>query len=96
MNAYLKEDYYDAFPKLVNWLEDNKKIQSKFCSIRDSLSHKSLDRAKKRVESEFPNEFECEGNIFKRQSEKNRKSIEKYLPELLEQARKAFYDLLNN
>lgn len=86
-------DMFNGFPKLINWLDDNDgKGSSKFCSIRDSCDHGTLDknRAIKKVNEIFPDEFEFEDDILKRNSQKNIKSMKKYLPEVLEHIKKVF------
>lgn len=48
-----KDDMFNAFPKLVNWLDDNdSKGSSRFCSIRDSCDHGTLDEHKAIKKSE--------------------------------------------
>jgi len=90
----LRKGYiFNAFPKLINWLDDNdKKGSSKFCCIRDASSHGKLDddRALKTIYEKFPDEFEIEDNILKRNSEKNKERLNHYLPEVLEQVRCIF------
>ena len=86
-------DMFNGFPKLINWLDDNDgKGSSKFCSIRDSCDHGRLDkeRAIRKVNETFPDEFEFEDDILKRNSQKNIKSMKKYLPEVLEHIKKVF------
>ena len=86
-------DMFNGFPKLINWLDDNDgKGSSKFCSIRDSCDHGILDknRAIKIVNETFPDEFEFEDDILKRNSQKNIKSMKKHLPEVLEHIKKVF------
>ena len=86
-------DMFNGFPKLINWLDDNDgKGSSRFCCIRDSCDHGILDknRAIKKANDLFPEEFEFEDNVLKRDSQKNVKSMKKYLPEVLEQIREVF------
>ena len=86
-------DMFNAFPKLVNWLDDNDgKGSSRFCSIRDSCDHGILDkqRAIKNVNNDFPNEFEFEDDTLKRNSEKNIESMKKHMPEVLNHIKKVF------
>ncbi|MCH8915921.1 MAG: hypothetical protein IIA82_08785 [Thaumarchaeota archaeon] len=84
---------FNAFPKLVNWLDDNdRKGSSRFCCIRDASSHGKLDanRALKAINEKFPDEFEIEDNILKRNSEKNKEKLNHYLSEVLEHVRHIF------
>ena len=75
---------FNGFPKLVNWLDENDhKGASRFCKIRDVCSHGVTDGAILKVNHDFPNEFEFEDNILKRDSFKNEQSIRKHLPEIL-------------
>ena len=86
-------DIFNGFPKLINWLDDNDgKGSSKFCCIRDSCEHGILDknRAIKKVNETFPDEFEFEDDILKRNSQKNISSMKKHLPEVLEHIKKVF------
>jgi|CXWL01.1.fsa_nt_gi acyl carrier protein len=91
LNELGKKDFFNAFPKLINWLDDNDaKGSSRFCSIRDSCDHGKLDRAIKNVNDKFPDEFEFEDNILKRDSLKNITSMEKYIPEVLDHIKRIF------
>lgn len=84
-------DMFNGFPKLINWLDENdSKGSSRFCSIRDCCSHGKLDIAMKKVNETFPDEFEFEDDILKRDSRKNLMSMKKYLPEVLEHIKKVF------
>jgi len=86
-------DMFNAFPKLINWLDDNDgKGSSRFCSIRDSCEHGILDkdRALKNVNEKFPGEFEFEDATLKRNSQKNIISMKKYLPEVLNHIKRIF------
>jgi len=84
-------DMFNGFPKLINWLDENdSKGSSRFCSIRDCCSHGKLDKAMKMVNETFPDEFEFEDDILKRDSRKNVMSMKKYLPEVLEHIKKVF------
>ncbi len=86
-------DMFNGFPKLINWLDDNDgKGSSKFCSIRDSCDHGRLDKARaiKKVNETFPDEFEFEDDILKRNSRKNIQSMKKHVPEVLEHVKKVF------
>jgi len=88
-----REDIFNAFPKLINWLDDNdSKGSSRFCSIRDSCDHGTLDkhRAIKNVNDKFPNEFEFEDDTLKRDSPKNIISMKKHLPEVLNHIKLVF------
>lgn len=84
-------DMFNGFPKLINWLDDiNGKPSSRFCKIRDVCSHGVTDDAILKVNEEFPGEFQFEDKIFRRNSQKNIKSMKKYLPEIIEQIRDIF------
>lgn len=88
-----KGDIFNAFPKLINWLDDNDgKGTSRFCSIRDACDHGVLDasRALKKINETFPEEFEIEDNVLKRDSRKNIEQIRRYLPEVLEHVKRVF------
>jgi len=93
LNELQAYEMFNAFPKLINWLDDNDgKGSSRFCSIRDSCEHGTLDkqRALKKVNEKFPGEFEFEDDILKRNSQKNIISMEKYLPEVLDHIKRIF------
>ena len=93
LNELRNEDLFNAFPKLINWLDDNDgKGSSRFCSIRDSCDHGILDktRAIKKVNDAFPGEFEFEDDTLKRDSEKNKESMKKHLPEVLNHIKRVF------
>ena len=84
---------FNAFPKLINWLDDNAgKGSSRFCAIRDSCDHGTLDkhRAIKNVNDSFPGEFEFEDDALKRDSQKNIKSMKKHMPEVLDHIKQVF------
>lgn len=86
-------DMFNAFPKLINWIDDNDgKGSSRFCCIRDSCDHGVLDkdRAMKQVNDRFPGEFEFEDDVLKRDSAKNKESMQKHLPEVLEHIKQVF------
>lgn len=86
-------DMFNAFPKLINWLDENDhKGASRFCSIRDSCDHGTLEkyRAIKKVNDTFPDEFEFEDDILKRDSEKNKESMKKHLPEVMNHIKHVF------
>lgn len=86
-------DMFNAFPKLINWLDDNDgKGSSRFCSLRDSCDHGILDkhRAIKNVNEMFPGEFEFEDDTLKRDSPKNLESLKNHLPEVLEHIKRVF------
>lgn len=86
-------DLFNAFPKLINWLDDNDhKGSSRFCSIRDSCDHGTLDktRAIKNVNEGFPGEFEFEDDTLKRDSDKNKEAMKKHLPEVLNHIKQVF------
>jgi len=88
-----KDDIFNAFPKLINWLDENESIgTSKFCPIRDACNHGALDddRALKKIDEKFPGQFEIEDNVLKRDSQKNKDQLKKYLPEVLEHVRRVF------
>jgi len=88
-----KGDIFNAFPKIINWLDDNdSKGSSRFCSIRDASSHGKLDsdRALKIINEKFPDEFEIEDNILKRNSQKNKDRMHHYLPEVLDHVKRIF------
>jgi len=88
-----KGDIFNSFPKLINWLDDNDtKGSSRFCCIRDASSHGALevDRALKSINKKFPNEFEIEDNILKRNSQKNKDRMNYYLPEVLDHVKRIF------
>lgn len=95
MNEYEQQNWFDAFPKLVNWLEENHTVQTEFCSLRNCCSHKRpKDRAK--VEKRYPGEFEFDGEgILKRKSSINIRSFQKYLPGLATSAREAYVKMIN-
>ena len=85
------EDLFNAFPKLINWLDDNDgKGSSRFCYIRDSCDHGVLDRTIQNVNYKFPDEFEFEDNTLKRNSPKNIASMKKYIPEVLTHVKQVF------
>lgn len=93
LNELQKGDVFNAFPKLINWLDDNEgKGTSRFCPIRDACDHGVLDasRALKQINEKFPQEFEIEDNVLKRNSSKNIERIKYYLPEVLEHVKKVF------
>lgn len=82
---------FNAFPKLINWLDENDgKGSSRFCAIRDSCDHGTLDRAIKKVNDSFPGEFEFEEDILKRDSQKNIQSMKKHMPEVLDHVKQVF------
>lgn len=84
-------DLFNGFSHLINWLDENDgKGSSRFCSIRDVCSHVRTDKAYLKVDELFPGEFEFEDRIFKRNSQKNIKSMNKHLPEVLEHVKKIF------
>jgi len=86
-------DMFNAFPKLINWLDDNDgKGSSRFCAIRDSCDHGTLEkhRAIKKVNDSFPGEFEFEDDTLKRDSQKNIKSMKKHMPEVLDHVKQVF------
>ena len=85
-------DMFNAFPKLINWLDDNDgKGSSRFCAIRDSCDHGTLDkhRAIKNVNDSFPDEIEFEDDTLKRDSQKNITSMKKHMPEVLDHVNKS-------
>jgi len=82
---------FNAFPKLINWLDENDgKGSSRFCAIRDSCDHGTLDKAMKKVNTNFPGEFEFEEDILKRDSQKNIQSMKKHMPEVLDHVKQVF------
>jgi len=86
-------DMFNAFPKLINWLDDNDgKGSSRFCYVRDSCDHGILDkhRAIKNVNDNFPGEFEFEDDTLKRNSQMNIESMKRHLPEVLEHIKRVF------
>lgn len=86
-------DMFNAFPDLINWLDDNDgKGSSRFCCIRDSCDHGTLDqdRAIKNTNDRFPGEFEFEDDALKRDSSKNMDSMKRYLPEVLDHIKEVF------
>lgn len=88
-----RDDMFNAFPKLINWLDDNDgKGSSRFCCIRDSCDHGKLDpnRAMKNTNDMFPGEFEFEDNILKRDSQMNKDSMKIHLPEVLDHIKQVF------
>ena len=88
-----REDMFNAFPKLINWLDDNDgKGSSRFCCIRDSCDHGRLDqnRAMKNTNDRFPSEFEFEDYILKRDSKMNKDSMQRHLPEVLDHIKRVF------
>lgn len=94
------EDNHDrnivsAFSKLANFLEGTE-TGKKFKPIRDALSHEIVDTAQEKVEKQFPNEFEFDGKRFKRSSEKNKSSLRKYWPELLDASKTKFFELVGD
>jgi hypothetical protein len=95
LNLYQEGKVFESFPKLVNWLEDNQKIQTRFCPIRNCLSHKTVE-SRNRVEEKFPNEFEFdEDGIFKRTSSKNHHNLKRYLPELIKATKTEYINIIN-
>lgn len=86
-------DMFNAFPKLINWLDDNDgKGSSRFCYIRDSCDHGRLDpnRAIRNLNTDFPGEFEFEDDALKRDSSKNIDSMKRYLLEVLNHIKRVF------
>lgn len=96
LEDYEHKKIFDAFPKLVNYCDD-KPAGNKFRSLRDCLSHKEVQGARPIVENAFPNEFEFNGDEFLREeSEKNRKGLERYWPEILLEAQNKFFEMVKN
>lgn len=86
-----KGEMFNAFPKLINWLDDNDgKGSSRFCAIRDSCDHGTLNKAIKNVNEKFPDEFEFEDDTLKRDSQKNIQSMKKHIPEILDHVKHVF------
>lgn len=97
LNEVFSNDIFNGFPKLINWLDENdKKGASRFCSLRDACYHGSTDVAYKKVGEMFPGEFEFEGNILRRDSDKNIHAMVMYLPEVLTQIKKVFKRRFSN
>lgn len=91
LDSIEKGDIFVGFPKLVNWLDENKhKGYSKFCSIRNVLFHGETDDAILKVQQEFPGEFVFDGKAFDQTNMDNRNKIQEYLPELLKQVKRVF------
>jgi len=86
----------NGFPKLINWLDENGSKGIRFCRLRDALSHGPTDKANKKIKELFPDEFEFEDNILKRDSSKNFRSMLKYLPEVLSLIETVFKSRLKN
>ena len=95
LDDYKKGEIFDAFSKLVNYSDDRQAIKQ-FCSLRDCVSHREVDRAKLKVEKQFPNEFEFDGDQFRRDSFKNKQSLDKYWPQVLKEAQEKFFSMVRN
>jgi len=95
INDYDDKKYFDAFSKVVNYSDDMLAVKP-FCSLRDSVSHREVDRARPRVEAQFPNEFEFNGDSFVRDSSKNIEGLKKYWPVVLKEAQTKFRAMVKN
>jgi len=95
INDFDDKKIFDAFAKLVNYSDDMPAVQQ-FCSLRDSVSHREVNRARPRVEEQFPNEFEFNGDSFVRDSSKNIENIKKYWPIVLKEAQAKFRSMVKN
>ena len=95
INDYDDKKYFDAFAKLVNYSDDVLAVQ-RFCGLRDSVSHREVNRARPRVEAQFPNEFEFNGDSFVRDSSKNIDNLKKYWPMVLKEAQAKFRSMVKN
>jgi len=86
-------DILNAFPKLINWLDENAgKGSSRFCSIRDVCSHGRTDGAIHKVKQDFPNEFDFDEDVFSIDSNQNKQNLQKYLPEVFSHIQKTFLE----
>ena len=84
-------DILNAFPKLINWLDENAgKGSSRFCCIRDVCSHGRTDEAVHKVKQDFPDEFDFDQDVFSIDSNLNRQNLNKHLPEVLSHIQKIF------
>ena len=86
-----KGDILNAFPKLINWLDENAgKGSSRFCSVRDVCSHGRTDEAINKVKQDFPDEFDFDEDAFSIDSNLNRQNLHKHLPEVFSHIKKTF------
>ena len=80
-----KDGIFDGFPKLVNWLDDNKaRGISGFCYLRDGLVHGILDkkRSYKKINEQFPDEFDFDKNLVLKRNGHNHDKLIGYIPKL--------------
>jgi|GEM_PF-6712973 len=86
-------DILNAFPKLINWLDENAgKGSSRFCCVRDVCSHGRTDGAVHKVKQDFPDEFDFDEDVFSIDSNQNKQNLHKYLPEVFSHIQKTFLE----
>lgn len=86
-------DLENSFPKLVNWLEDNKNIQTKYCALRNCFSHKDV-KDPQNVKNQFP-EFEFEGDMIKTTTD-NLSKLQPICEKLVQEAKNHYVKIIND